>query len=75
MDRYLITQIISILVSFTLLATFYIILTAGLVTELKSFLTPLILIVIAVVLVAIFTTLTKIENALSKPAVKSKLKI
>jgi len=59
--QYLIKQIFSIVVSIVLLITFYIVLMADLATPGDTLITPLILIIIAIVCLAIFSELVKIE--------------
>jgi len=61
MKQYLIKQIFSMVVAIVLLITFYIILMADLATPGETFITPLILIIIAIVCLAIFAELVKIE--------------
>lgn len=61
MKQYLIKQIFSIVVAIVLLITFYIVLMADLATPGDTLITPLILIIIAVVCLAIFSELVKIE--------------
>ena len=61
MKQYLIKQIFSIVVSIVLLITFYIVLMADLATPGDTLITPLILIIIAIVCLAIFSELVKIE--------------
>ncbi len=61
MKQYLIKQIFSIVVTIVLLITFYIVLMADLATPGDTLITPLILIIIAVVCLAIFSELVKIE--------------
>ncbi len=61
MKQYLMKQLFSIVVAIVLLITFYIILMAQLAVPGQSLLTPLVLIVIAIILLAIFAELVKIE--------------
>jgi hypothetical protein len=61
MKQYLIKQVFSVLVSVVLLITFYIVMMADIATPGESFITPLILIIIAVICLAIFAELAKIE--------------
>lgn len=61
MKQYLMKQLFSIVVAIVLMITFYIILMAQLATPGQSLLTPLVLIVIAIILLAIFAELVKIE--------------
>ncbi|MCK4496606.1 MAG: hypothetical protein KAU24_00300 [Candidatus Aenigmarchaeota archaeon] len=61
MKQYLIKQIFSIVVTIVLLITFYIVLMADLAIPGDTLITPLILIIIAVVCLAIFSELVKIE--------------
>ncbi len=61
MKQYLIKQIFSIVVAIFLLITFVIVLYADLVTPTETFITPMILIIIAIVCLAIFGEISKIE--------------
>jgi hypothetical protein len=61
MKQYLIKQIFSIVVAIVLLITFYIVLMADLATPGDTLITPLILIIIAIICLAIFGELSKIE--------------
>jgi len=61
MKQYLMKQIFSVVVAIVLLVTFYIVLMADLATPGETFITPLVLIIIAVIALAIFAELAKIE--------------
>ena len=61
MKQYLIKQAFSIVVAVVLLVTFYIVIMADLATPGETFVTPLVLIIIAVICLAIFSELAKIE--------------
>ena len=61
MKQYLIKQIFSIIIAVLLLITFYMLTTAELSMPGNNFITPLVLIIIAVVGLAIFAELVKIE--------------
>jgi hypothetical protein len=61
MKQYLIKQAFSILVAIVLMITFFIVLMADMATPGETMITPLILIIIAVVCLAIFSELVKIE--------------
>lgn len=61
MKQYLIKQIFSVVVAIVLLVTFYIVLMADLATPGETLITPLVLIIIAVIALAIFAELAKIE--------------
>ncbi len=64
MHKYLMTQVFSIVVSITLAFTFYALLAAAFVSRSPELLTPMLLIVIAIILIAIFTSVSKIEYGL-----------
>ena len=61
MKQYLIKQTFSVVVAVVLLITFYIVLMADFATPGQTFITPLVLIIIAVICLAIFAELVKIE--------------
>lgn len=61
MKQYLIKQVFSVVVAVVLLVTFYIVMMADLSTPGQTFITPLILIIIAVICLAMFAELVKIE--------------
>ena len=64
MHKYLMTQVFSIVVSITLAFTFYALLAAAFVSRSPDLLTPMLLIVIAIILIAIFTSLSKMEYSI-----------
>ena len=68
MKRYIVTQAISITVAVILVFTFYILLLANMLTG-QNLLTPLILIINTIVLLAIFTVVSRMEHYL-KPKKK-----
>ena len=66
-ERDLTSQVFAAVISIVLVITFYIVLMAGLLRGTESFvsegvLTPLILIIIAIILLAIFSTIAKLEK-------------
>lgn len=63
MDTHLVIQAGSIVVSILLLITFYLLFTVGLIDP-QNVITPMILIVIAVICLGIFSTLARIEKKL-----------
>ena len=63
MENYSISQVFSVAVAVVLLFTFYILLAANLVTN-QGLLTPLLLIIIAVIALAIMMEVSKIESQL-----------
>lgn len=66
MKKYLATQIFTIAILVILVTIFYMILLAGASVGFSDFLTPAILVVIAVICLGIFSTLTKIEYKIRK---------
>lgn len=60
MKKYLISQSLSIVIAILLVFTFYMLLAGALVSG-QNFMSDMILIVIAVILLAMFNVLTKIE--------------
>ena len=69
--RDLTSQVFAAVISIVLVITFYLVLMTGLLRGTESFvsegvLTPLILIIIAIILLAIFSTIAKLENKLAK---------
>jgi hypothetical protein len=65
MQKYLISQVFSVIVVAVLVFTFYALLAANMMTN-QNLLTPMILIIIAIVLIAIFLVVTRIEYLLGK---------
>jgi hypothetical protein len=60
MQKYLLTQTFSAAIMIVLVLTFYIMLAADMVTHTQSNMTNLILIIIAIICIAILSTLTNI---------------
>ena len=70
-EKDLTIQVFSITISIILMIIFYILLTTGLMLGTESFMsqniiTPLMLIIIAIICLAIFSTLSKIESKMPK---------
>lgn len=61
MEKYLIAQTFSVAVTLVLVLTFYILLSSDIVVQKPNNVTNLILIIIAIICMAMFSTLTKIE--------------
>ena len=70
MKQYLIKQVFSVVIAIVLMITFYIVLMADLATPGETFITPLILIIIAIVCLAIFSELAKMEYYIKGKAKK-----
>ena len=61
MDKYQISRVFSLIVAAFLVFTFYVLLAANVATG-RNFMTDMILIVIAIALLAIFSSVQKIES-------------
>ena len=71
-DKYLFKQVFSVAVAVILLVTFYILLAIDMTTPTQNFITPMILIIISITVLAIFSEIVNIEENIIKTVNKSK---
>jgi len=71
-DKYLFKQVFSVAVAVILLVTFYILLAIDMTTPTQNFITPMILIIISITVLAIFSEIVNIEENIMKTVNKSK---